>query len=152
MLRRQTTFSATLGTIHQDGNNNADDFILVAPNGAINMGLQITGVSGVTSVLGASVPQNSTAPPDMPRPFYTQSPFEPGDQLGPRNAERIYALDPTIANPINDPQGTFTLRLAFTNNTDKPITPIRFRVDNLSTLCGPQSAAPAVGSATSSLR
>lgn len=145
VLRRQTTFDALRGTLHQDNNSNVNDFIFLAPNSAANMGLNLTGVSGVTSVLGASVPQNSKAPTDIPRAEFTQAPFDTGTQLGPRNAERNYTLDPTIANPINNPLGTFTLRLRFTNNSGRPITPIRFRVDNLATLCGPQNASAAVG-------
>lgn len=144
-LRRQTTFNASLGTLHQDTDHNVNDIILVAPNAATNMGLQVTGVSGVTTVLGASIPQNSNAPVDIPRTEFTQAPFDVGDQLGPRNAERNYTLDPTIAYPANDPLGTFTLRLRYTNNSGRPVTPMRYRVDNLATLCGPQNAAPAVG-------
>lgn len=141
ILRRQTTFDASLGTVHQDSNNNPDDFILVAPNASTNMGLQVTGVLGVTAVLGAAGPQNSNAPADMPRTQFTQAPFDGSNQLGAPNAERIYALDPSIANSDNNPLGTFTLRLRFTNNSAKPITPIRFRIDNLSTLCGPHQSA-----------
>ena len=141
ILRRQTTFDASLGTVHQDSNNNPDDFILVAPTASTNMGLQVTGVLGVTAVLGAAGPQNSNAPADMPRTQFTQAPFDGSNQLGAPNAERIYALDPSIANSDNNPLGTFTLRLRYTNNSGKPITPIRFRIDNLSTLCGPHQAA-----------
>lgn len=144
-LRRQTTFDANLGTVHQDTNRSPDDFILLAPNPSLNMGFGVTGIMGVSGILGASVPQNSQAPPDMPRVSFTQAPFDGTNQLGPRNAERNYSLDPTVANPANDPQGTFVLRFRYTNNSGKPITPLRFRVDNLSTLCGPQTATPTVG-------
>jgi uncharacterized repeat protein (TIGR01451 family) len=144
-LRRQTTFDANLGTVHQDTNKSPDDFILLAPNPAFNMGFGVTGIKGVSGVLGASVPQNSQAPPDMPRVSFTQAPFDGTNQLGPRNAERNYSLDPTVANTANDPLGTFVLRFRYTNNSGKPITPLRFRVDNLSTLCGPQTATPTVG-------
>jgi uncharacterized repeat protein (TIGR01451 family) len=141
ILRRQTTFDASLGTVHHDSNNNPDDFILVAPTASSNMGLQVTGVLGVTAVLGAAGPQNSTGPPDMPRTQFTQAPFDGNNQLGAPNAERIYALDPSIVNPDNNPLGTFILRLRFTNNSGKPITPLRFRVDHLATLCGPHQSA-----------
>jgi len=144
-LRRQTTFDANLGTVHQDTNKNPDDFILLAPNSSFNMGLGVTGVSGVSSVLGAAVPQNSTAPPDRPRVDFTQAPFDGVNQLGPPNAERNYTYDPTVLNTANDPLGTFVLRLRYTNNSGRPITPLRFRVDNLATLCGPQNAAALVG-------
>lgn len=75
----------------------------------------------------------------------TRAPFDGANQLGPRNAERSYPLDPTVANPANNPQGTFTLRYRYTNNSGSPINGLRFQVDNLSTLCGPQTATPAVG-------
>jgi uncharacterized repeat protein (TIGR01451 family) len=146
LLRRQPTFDATLGTVHQDTNNSANDWILVAPNSGVNMGLNLTGVSGVTSVLGAAGMQGSTAPGDTPSVKLLQAPFDAGSQLGPRNAERFYSVDPAIANPANNPGGTFALRLRFTNNSGVNISGLRFRVDNVSTLCGAQSATPTVGS------
>jgi uncharacterized repeat protein (TIGR01451 family) len=147
-LRRQTTFSPTVGTLHQDTNNNVNDILLVAPNSGTNMGLSITGVLGVSAVHGAAGPQNSSAPADFPRVKFTQAPFDgPGtNQLGPRNAERNYNLDPTIVNPDNNPLGTFILRLQHTNNSGDDIVGLRYRIDNISTLCGPHSA-PAVGTA-----
>ena len=140
-LRRQTTFSPTVGTLHQDTNNNVNDILLVAPNPGTNMGLSITGVLGVTAMLGAAGPQNSHAPADFPRSRFTQAPFDGPNQLAARNAERNYNLDPTVANPANDPQGTFALRLRFTNNSGRVVTGLRFRVDNISTVCGPESAS-----------
>jgi uncharacterized repeat protein (TIGR01451 family) len=147
-LRRQTTFSPTVGTLHQDTNNNVNDILLVAPNSGTNMGLAITGVLGVSAVHGAAGPQNSSAPADFPRVKFTQAPFDgPGtNQLGARNAERNYNLDPTIVNPDNNPLGTFILRLRHTNNSADDIVGLRYRIDTLSTLCGPHSS-PAVGTA-----
>lgn len=142
-LRRQTSFNALLGTVHQDTNNSANDWILVAPNSAVNMGLQVTGLSGVSAVLGAAGPQGSGAPGDMPSTKFTQAPFDGTNQLGPRNAERDYGLDPNVST-ANNPQGTFVLRLRFTNNSSTNIMGLRFRVDNVSTLCGAQAGA-AVG-------
>src|SRR6185436_370429 len=89
-LRRETTFSATDGTIHQDTNNNGNDFILLSPNPATNMGQTITGVAGVTGVLGAARPYNRQSPPDMPAVKLPRSPFDGPDQLGPRNLERRF--------------------------------------------------------------
>jgi DNA/RNA endonuclease G (NUC1) len=143
LLRRQTTFDANQGTVHLDTNNNWNDFILVAPNPATNMGTALTGVSGVTAVLGAAGPYNRNAPPDTPGVKLTRAPFDGVDQLGPRNAERHFIPDPTIANPANNPVGTFTLRFRYTNNSGIPIDGLRLEVNNLSTLCGPQSPTPA---------
>jgi len=145
LLRRQTGFDPNLGTLHQDTNNNAADFIFISPNPGINPGLNITGISGVTAVLGAAGPQGSIGPPDAPATKLTRAPFDGVDQLGPRNAERDYGLDPAIVNPANNPVGTFTLRFRYTNNSGAPIKGLRFKVDNLSTLCGPQTSTATVG-------
>jgi hypothetical protein len=107
------------------------------------MGMAVTGVTGVTAVLGAAGPYNTTEPPDMPAVKLTRSPFDGPDQLGPRNLERRYLPDPTVANPANNPLGTLTLRYKYTNNSGSPINGMRFEVDTLSTLCGPQSNTPA---------
>jgi hypothetical protein len=144
-LRRQTAFDPSVGTLHRDTGNNADDFILVSPNPALDLGQTVTGISGVRSVLGAAGPQGSAAPPDTPSTILTRAPFDVGSQLGPRNAERKYAHDPTILNSANNPAGTFSLRFQYTNNLGNNITGLRFRVDNVSTLCGPEAGTPTVG-------
>jgi hypothetical protein len=82
----------------------------------------------------------------MPAVKLTRSPFDGTDQLGPRNAERRFIPDPTIADLANNPLGTLVLRFRFTNNSGLPVNGIRFSVDNLSTLCGPQTAAPTTAS------
>jgi hypothetical protein len=148
LLRRQTSFDPNLGTLHQDTNNNANDFIFVSPNPGTNTGLSLTGISGVTAVLGAAGPYNSSAPPDAPATKMTRAPFDGVDQFGPRNVERQYSADPSIADPANNPQGTFTLRFKYTNNSGVPINGLRFEVDTLSTLCGAQSATPTLGTAS----
>jgi CSLREA domain-containing protein len=145
-LRRQTTFDANLGTVHQDTNNSGNDWILVAPNASGNMGLAVTGISGVTAVHGAAGPQGSTAPGDTPSTSLKQAPFDGTNQLGPRNAERNFSPDFTVVDPANNPLGTFSLRLRFTNNSGSDISGLRFRVENVSTLCGSQNGSPTVGS------
>jgi hypothetical protein len=144
-VRRQTSFDFNLGTLHQDTNNSGNDFLMVTPNPANDMGVGVTGVLGVSGMLGASGPYNSTAPADLPAVKLTRTPFDGTEQLGPLNLERRYLPDPTVANPANDPLGTLTLRFKYTNNSGSPITGLRFEVDNLSTLCGPQSATPNMG-------
>ncbi len=146
-LRRQTAFNASLGTVHIDTNNSANDWILVAPNPGFSMGLGITGVGGVTAILGSAAPQGSTAPADTPSVDLKQAPFDSGaGQFGAPNAERNYGQDPTILDPANNPDGTFALRLRFTNNSASNISGLRFRVDQISTLCGAQVGTPTVGS------
>jgi len=145
-LRRQTKFDPTIGTLHQDTNNNGHDFILVAPNpDRTNIGQAITGIGGVTSVLGAAGPHNLRAPPDIPGIKFKQGPFDDcASQIAPSNAERNFVPDRLILNPANDPLGTFALRLRFTNNSGSDITGVRFRIDDLSTLCGSQASSPTV--------
>jgi hypothetical protein len=146
-LRRQTAFNPALGTVHIDTNNSANDFILVAPNPGLSMGLSVTGITNVTAILGSAAPQGSIAPPDTPSVSLKQNPFDSGaTQFGAPNAERNYGLDPTILDPANNPGGTFALRLRFTNNSSSNIGGLRFRIDQISTLCGTQNATPTVGS------
>ncbi|HYJ84979.1 MAG TPA: putative Ig domain-containing protein [Pyrinomonadaceae bacterium] len=136
-LRRQTTFNPNVGTLHQDTGNNADDFILVSPNAATgNVGQTVTGISGITSVLGAAGPHNLSAPTDIPSTQLGRAGFS----CPFVNAERNYHQDPSIANPCNVPQGTFTLRFRYTNLSAAAITGLRFRVDDLSTVCGNQAS------------
>ncbi|HVQ38552.1 MAG TPA: LamG-like jellyroll fold domain-containing protein, partial [Pyrinomonadaceae bacterium] len=134
ILRRQTTWSSIVGTLHQDTNNNPQDFILLSPDPATgNVGVTITGVSGVTSVLGAAGAYNTTAPPDMLN--FTQTFFS-------ALTLNTTVPQPNPVNPENDPLGTVTFRLSYTNNSTKTITGLRFKVDNLSTLCGGQQLIP----------
>jgi hypothetical protein len=147
--RRRTLANTPLNTsgpIHRDTGNNADDFILDAPNpNTSNVGGSVTGVTLVSSVLGAAAPHNRFAPPVIGDAVVTQAPFDTGGQLGPRNAERRYALDPLINGTANDPLGTFILRFKFTGpGGGAAVTGIRFRIDDLSTLCGNQTGSTSV--------
>jgi hypothetical protein len=58
---------------------------------------------------------------------------------GPRNAERRYSQDPNIQGTNNDPFGTFILRLRYTNNLGSATGGQRWRINDLSTLCGGQT-------------
>jgi len=146
---------------------NADDYILDTPNPAsANVGLTESGISAVKSVLGAAAPHNcqgggilpagvfctnppvvAGAPPPIGQTQFTQDAFDicagaiipctPG-QLGPRNAERRYAQDPNILGTNNDVFGTFIIRHRFVNATPS-VTGIRWRIDDVSGLCGGQS-------------
>lgn len=146
---------------------NSDDFILDAPNPSTNnVGLTESGVSLVTSVLGSAWPHacddavgpcTSLTPAGAPKIIgntqFTQEPFDicaPAgvekavipctlNQNGPRNAERRYAQDPNILGTNNDPFGTFILRLRYTNNLGSATGGQRWRINDLSTLCGGQT-------------
>jgi hypothetical protein len=163
--RSGQTFTASAGDIHRDSWNsitgvctaspapavcgNADDFILDTPNPAsANVGQTESGISAVKSVLGAAAPHNLSAPAPFGQTQFTQDAFDtcagaiipcaPG-QLGPRNAERRYAQDPNILGTANDIFGTFILRFRYINNTGFPTTGQRWRIDDVSGLCGGQT-------------
>lgn len=149
MVRRRSgqQFEGTAGNLHRDTDNNADDFILDAPNPSTgNVGQGITGVSGVSSVLGAAGPHSRSAPPMIGAVIHAQDGFDvcagaikpcASGALSPRNAERRYQPDPGIVNVQNDPFGTFILRRRFINFIGST-TGARYRIDDLSTLCGGQ--------------
>jgi hypothetical protein len=147
------------------GNN--DDFILDAPNPSTNnVGLTLSGVSLVTSVLGNAWPHacddavgpcTSLTPNGAPKIIgntqFTQEPFDicqgavipcSLNGLGPRNAERRYAQDPNIHGTNNDPFGTFIIRLRYTNNLGAATTGQRWRINDISTLCGGQTPTTTV--------
>ncbi|HYJ86305.1 MAG TPA: hypothetical protein VEW46_09635 [Pyrinomonadaceae bacterium] len=139
------------GDIHRDTQNNADDFILLAPNpSSFNVGVAITGNAGVTSVLGAAGPHTRKSPPILGQGVYTGAAFDinNANQLGASNAERRYNLDPNILNPSNNPQGTFILRIRFVNNGNATVTGGRFRIDDISGMCGNQTGIFATGVGT----
>ena len=141
------------GDIHRDTQNNADDFILLAPNPAsTNIGQAITGRGGVKSVLGAAGPHTKKSPPVVGQGIYTGAAFDLGNasQLGAGNAERRYNQDANILNPNNNPLGTFLLRIRFTNNGNAAVSGVRFRIDDISGLCGAQSGAFATGTGAGS--
>ena len=163
--RSGQTFTASAGDIHRDSWNsitatcaaspapavcgNADDFILDTPNPAsANVGQTESGISAVKSVLGAAAPHNLSAPAPIGQTQFTQDAFDtcsgaiipctPGQQ-GPRNAERRYAQDPNILGTANDIFGTFILRFRYVNNTATSVTGVRWRIDDVSGLCGGQT-------------
>lgn len=135
------------------GNN--DDFIMDAPNPATNnVGVTETGIARVSSVLGNAWPHSSAAPPIVGTGLVAQAPFDicasvatandgkavipcTLNQLGPRNSERRYSQDPNIWGTENDPFGTFILRYRYTPSV--AVQGIRWRIDDLSTLCGGQT-------------
>lgn len=145
--RRRTNFDAAKGQISRDTNVNADDFLFVAPNPGINVGTNVTGITGVVPVLGSAAPYGLTRLPATPAPItigrtvFEQNPFDSTQaQLGPRNAERTYGQDPILAAG-NNPLGAFVLRMAFFNRGTSTITGGVFRINDLSTLCGPQTGS-----------
>lgn len=138
--RRQTVFAAN-GTVPRDTNVNSEDFALITPNPGINVGLNATGIAGVRGLLGAAGPHNFLSPPDRGSAQITRTALDPTASLtGPRNFERVYSQDPVILNAANNPLGTADFRFNYTNNMASSVTHIRFRLDDVSGLCGPQDA------------
>jgi len=173
--RSGQTFTASAGDIHRDSWNsvtgtctaspapavcgNADDFILDTPDPAsANVGGTETGIAAVASVLGAAAPHNLSAPAPLGQTQFTQDAFDtcagaiiactPG-QLGPRNAERRYAQDPNILGTNNDIFGTFILRFRYVNASGVATTGQRWRIDDISGLCGGQSGTAGQSSTVS---
>lgn len=145
--RSSQQYDASAGDLHRDTDNNADDFILDAPNpGTGNVGQSITGTPGVSSILGAAGPHSTQAPPILGTPLFTQNFFDIGNILAPRNAERRYNQDPAIANAYNDPLGTFIIRLKYTSTALTAISGARYRIDDITTLCGGQTGTNGIGS------
>jgi hypothetical protein len=145
---------------------NSEDFILDAPNPAsFNVGLTLSGVSNVRSVLGAagihscagtagvstaaanncnSVSQTNGSPPVIGNTLVVLNVFDPncGSLLscpGFANAERRYSQDASIAGAGNDPLGVLILRFRVTNNTITPLGGGRFRINDMSIPCGGQT-------------
>ena len=119
----------------QDTDNNAQDFIFVSTDGA--------SYGGVQSILGAPGPENCGCNP--------QNPFTDGVSPTQRNATIKASLiepqaistappnrvrDPNATGP-NAPLGTLELRRRFKNNTGQPVTRLRFRVVDVTTLNTP---------------
>lgn len=146
----QNTFGACAQSPAPGICGNSDDFILDAPNPSTNnVGLTLSGTSLVTSVLGNAWPHSSAAPAIIGNTQFTQNAFDTcagavipctNNQLGPRNLERRYAQDPNILGTNNDPFGTVILRLRYTNNLGSATPGQRWRINDVSTLCGGQTA------------
>jgi hypothetical protein len=142
-------FDPIVGNLHRDTDNNADDFFLASPNPAGGVGQSITSVAGISSVLGVAGPHNSSAPPIIGSTLYKELGFD--IPTGPRNAERHYGPLSSIANPQNDPLGVLILRRRFTNASGLAVTGARYRIDDLSTLCGGQTGINGIGSKAATL-
>ncbi|HEX8070313.1 MAG TPA: M36 family metallopeptidase [Pyrinomonadaceae bacterium] len=109
----------------RDTNDNASDFSFVSTTGG--------SFGGVQSTLGAPGPENSTSPIQR-NATVKASPVDPGCSGG--------SNDPTTAcgrvrdtTPVpNGAMGTLSLRRKFTNRTGQPLTRLRFRVVDITTL------------------
>jgi hypothetical protein len=122
----------------QDTGDSASDFSLVSTSGAV--------LGGVQSILGAPAPENSSAPRQRnasipaslidPKCVAASNVSKGGAKVACQNAVR----DATNVG-ARATLGTLSIRRRFTNNTDAPVTRLRFRVVDITTLGSP----PAIG-------
>ncbi len=109
--------------VPQDTNNNSADFAFVSTNGG--------SYGGVQSQLGAPGPENALSPIQRNSTVKT-SLIEPGtsSSVAPN---RVRDLTPVT----NGALGTLSIRRRFTNQTGQPITRLRFRLVDITTLNSP---------------
>lgn len=122
------------GGVPQDTGDSASDFSLVSTNAAV--------LGGVQSILGAPAPENSSAPRQRNADI-------PASLLDPKCAAAGVGSKVTCQNAVrdmtntgaNETLGTLSIRRRFTNDTNAPVTFLRFRVVDIMTLGSP----PAIG-------
>lgn len=115
--RRQDNNNAVL-----DSDDNANDFLFADTAGT---------PAGAGQRLGAPGPENLSSPPFHGAAKLAVTPLDPG--AGPMAAPN-YVRD-TTANPAqNSTFGTIALRRLITNNTGAPVTRLRIRLSDVSTL------------------
>ncbi|HEX8071977.1 MAG TPA: carboxypeptidase regulatory-like domain-containing protein [Pyrinomonadaceae bacterium] len=111
----------------QDTNNNAADFVFVAPDGGT--------YGGVAATLGAPGPESTSSPIQRNAFVKTTLLDPPAGATAPPN--RVRDTTPNVCGNSNVcAQGTLVLRRRFTNNTNAPITRLRFRVVDITTRVG----------------
>lgn len=125
-LRRMTT------GVPQNTGDNAQDFVLVSTTGT---------VAGTQAQLGAPSPENSRSPVQR----NAQLKASLVDRLSASTAapNRVRDLNPVT----NGALGTLTIRRRFTNKTGQPVSALRFRVIDITTL-----GTPSPGGAQADLR
>jgi uncharacterized repeat protein (TIGR01451 family) len=107
----------------QDTNDNAADFVLVATAGAS---------PPAGAQLGAPGPENTQSPTARARQF-TTSLIEPA---------AAPADSPNRVRTGTGDSGTLSIRRRFTNDTGQPVTRLRFRVVDVTTLGTPVAVGP----------
>ncbi|MFL6208782.1 MAG: DNA/RNA non-specific endonuclease [Pyrinomonadaceae bacterium] len=105
--------------------DNAADFIFVATDGGNYDGLQ--------AVLGAPSPENRNSP--VQRNAQLKASLIDPQQASTAAPNRIRDFTPVT----NGPSGTLVIRRKFTNKTGAPVTTLRFRIVDITTLGSPNS-------------
>jgi endonuclease G len=111
--------------------SNAADFVFVATNGGTYDGAQAT--------LGAPSPENRTSPVQRNAQIKPALIDPQAASTAPPN--RVRDTTPNVCGGPNCPLGTLTIRRAFRNSTGAPLTSLRFRIVDITTL-GSAGAGP----------
>jgi hypothetical protein len=107
----------------QDTDDNAQDFVLIATDGAGG------------AVLGAPGPENLASPVQRNATIKTSLIDPQAVSTAPPN--RVRDATPDVCGSANCAQGTLTIRRSFRNNTGAPLAALRFRVVDITTLNTP---------------
>jgi hypothetical protein len=129
----------------KDTNNNASDFMLVSTTGGM--------VGGVQSQLGSPGPENLASPVERNAAF-TIAQLDPGQcsTCAPNRSRDTDTYTDTLTNPsapATFSNGRLMIRRTYTNATGSPITRLRFRVTDITTL---NSLGYSLGGAQADLR
>jgi tartrate-resistant acid phosphatase type 5 len=123
LVRKQTS------GLPQDTNDDAADFIAVSPNGGT--------FGGTTTILGAPGPEDSASP--IQRNAQMKASLIDPQQPSTSAPNRVRNQTPVT----NGALGTLVLRRKFTNKTGAPVTALRFRIIDITTLNTPSIGAKA---------
>jgi hypothetical protein len=109
----------------QDTDDNAADFVFVSTSGAA--------LGAAQPALGAPGPENLYSPPTRNSQIKA-SYVDPGCVTTSADPAGACARVRVATPVVNGPQGTLSIRRKWTNLADAPVTRLRFRIVNLSTL------------------
>ncbi|HEX8069200.1 MAG TPA: M36 family metallopeptidase [Pyrinomonadaceae bacterium] len=118
----------------QDTGNNAQDFVLVSPAGSFQATTVIPSQT-ITTVLGAPGPENATSP--IQRNATVKASLIEPQQASTDPPNRVRDTTPNVCGNANCALGTLEIRRRFKNSTGQPITKLRFRVVDITTLNTP---------------
>jgi Calx-beta domain-containing protein len=115
------------GGLPKDTNVNGDDFVYIDTNASVTPAGQR---------LGAPGPENLASP--LVRTSTIATLLLDSNFGGPAAPNRVRDLSPQLPNAIN---GTMSIRRRFVNNTGAPVTRLRFRIVDISTISVPGGIA-----------
>ncbi|MEP6635386.1 MAG: DNA/RNA non-specific endonuclease [Acidobacteriota bacterium] len=122
------TFARKLVTgVPQATGDNAADFIFIATDAGT--------YDGTPAVLGAASPENRNSP--VQRNATIKASLIDSQQPSTAPPNRLRDGTPGACGGPNCPLGTLTIRRAFRNNTGAPVTQLRFRIVDVTTLGSP---------------